>query len=94
MRVAAATALIGYIRELLAVKRAAPADDLLSALVAVHEGSDRLSEDELTSMAFALLVAGHETTVNLIGNGVHALCSPTPTSLRCCGRRRRGWMPR
>jgi cytochrome P450 len=73
VRVAAATALVGYVRQLLAAKRAAPADDLLSALVAVHEGGDRLSEDELTSMAFALLIGGHETTVNLIGNGVHAL---------------------
>jgi cytochrome P450 len=71
--VAASTAMIRYVRELLAAKRAAPADDLLSALVSVRDGSDRLSEDELTSMVFLLLVAGHETTVNLIGNGVHAL---------------------
>ncbi|HEY2765234.1 MAG TPA: cytochrome P450 [Pseudonocardiaceae bacterium] len=71
--IAAATAMIGYIRELLAAKRADPADDLLSALVAVRDGTDHLSEDELTSMVFLLLVAGHETTVNLIGNGIHAL---------------------
>jgi cytochrome P450 len=71
--VAASTAMIRYVRELLAAKRAEPADDLLSALVSVRDGSDRLSEDELTSMVFLLLVAGHETTVNLIGNGVHAL---------------------
>ncbi|HXV93710.1 MAG TPA: cytochrome P450 [Pseudonocardia sp.] len=69
----AATAMIGYVRELVAAKRSAPADDLLTALVAVRDGSDRLSEDELTSMVFLLLVAGHETTVNLIGNGVLAL---------------------
>jgi cytochrome P450 len=42
-------------------------------LVAARDGADRLTEDELTSMVFLLLVAGHETTVNLIGNGVHAL---------------------
>jgi cytochrome P450 len=70
---AAATALIGYVRGLIAAKREAPADDLTSALVAARDGDDRLTEDELTSMVFLLLVAGHETTVNLIGNGVHAL---------------------
>jgi len=71
---AAATALVGYLRALLARKRAAPADDLLSALVAVRDdGGDRLSENELTSMVYLLLLAGHETTVNLIGNGVWAL---------------------
>jgi cytochrome P450 len=69
----AATALVRYLRELLEIKRAAPTDDLLSALVAVRDGQDQLSEHELTSMVFLILVAGHETTVNLIGNGVHAL---------------------
>jgi cytochrome P450 len=70
---AAATAMVRYLQELLTVKRAAPADDLLSALVAVHDGEDRLSEDELTSMMYLVLIAGHETTVNLIGNGMLAL---------------------
>jgi cytochrome P450 len=65
--------LVRYLRELLEIKRAAPADDLLSALVAARDGQDRLTEDELTSMMTLLLIAGHETTVNLIGNGVHAL---------------------
>jgi cytochrome P450 len=69
----AAAAMVNHLRELVATKRADPAGDLLSALVAVREGADRLSEDELTSMGFLLLVAGHETTVNLIGNGVYAL---------------------
>lgn len=69
----ATTAMVRYLRELLEIKRAAPADDLLSALVAVRDGQDVLSEDELISMAFLILIAGHETTVNLIGNGVHAL---------------------
>ena len=69
----ASVAMVCLLRELIAAKRAAPADDLLSALVAVRDGADQLSEDELTSMAFLLLVAGHETTVNLIGNGVLAL---------------------
>lgn len=71
--IAAATALLGYVRELLALKRRAPADDLLSALVAVRDGEDRLSEHELTSMVFLLLLAGHETTVNLIANAVLTL---------------------
>jgi len=70
---AAATALVHYTRELLARKRAEPADDLLSALVAVRDGADALTEDELTSMVFLLLAAGHETTVNLILNGMLAL---------------------
>ncbi|HEX6404211.1 MAG TPA: cytochrome P450 [Pseudonocardiaceae bacterium] len=69
----ASVAMVCLLRELIAAKRAAPADDLLSALVAVRDGADQLSEDELTSMALLLLVAGHETTVNLIGNGVLAL---------------------
>jgi cytochrome P450 len=56
-----------------AEKRARPADDMLSAIVAASEDADRLSADETVSMAFLLLVAGHETTVNLIGNGVLAL---------------------
>jgi cytochrome P450 len=71
--VEAARGMVGYVRELIAAKRADPRDDLLSALVAVHEGGERLSQDELTSMVFLLLVAGHETTVNLIVNGTSAL---------------------
>ncbi len=75
---AAATELVDYLRELLARKRrehqrGEPSDDLLSALVGVRDGGDRLTEDELTSMVYLLLLAGHETTVNLIGNGVRAL---------------------
>ena len=51
-----------------------PQEDLLSALIRTRdEGGDQLSPDELVGMAFLLLVAGHETTVNLIGNGVRAL---------------------
>lgn len=70
----AAAGLVGYLRELIEVKRAEPADDLLSALIAVRDTGDRLSQDELTSMGFLLLIAGHETTVTLLGNAVHALC--------------------
>ncbi|MDW5329424.1 cytochrome P450 [Plantactinospora sp. KLBMP9567] len=63
-------AIVGYIRTLLAAKRQRPADDLLSALIAVHEQGDRLTDDELVSMVYLFLIAGHETTVNLIGNGM------------------------
>jgi cytochrome P450 PksS len=66
-------AFLRFIRRLIRTKRAAPTDDLLSALALAEERGDRLSEDELVAMAFLLLVAGHETTVNLIGNGVLAL---------------------
>jgi cytochrome P450 len=69
----AATSMVDYVRDLLARKRRTPTDDLLSALIAVRDQGDRLTEDELTSMVFLLLVAGHETTVNLIANGVRAL---------------------
>ncbi|WP_328308191.1 cytochrome P450 [Streptomyces sp. NBC_00442] len=64
-----------YLAELIEDKRCSgPADDLLSALIrARHEDGDQLSHDELIGMAFLLLVAGHETTVNLISNGVRAL---------------------
>jgi cytochrome P450 len=69
----AMTSMLGYLRELIARKRRQPADDLLSALIAVSDEGDRLTRDELTSTVFLLLVAGHETTVNLIGNGVYLL---------------------
>jgi cytochrome P450 len=66
-------AFLRYIRRLVRTRRAAPQDDLLSALVEAHLASDKLSEDELVAMISLLLIAGHETTVNLIGNGMLAL---------------------
>jgi cytochrome P450 len=63
-------ALRRFLRGLVTLRRAEPLDDLVSALVQSEEQGDRLSEDELISMVFLLLFAGHETTVNLIGNGV------------------------
>jgi cytochrome P450 len=69
----AARSMVGYIRELIVEKRADPGDDLFSDLIALRDGGDRLSEDELSSMAFLLLVAGHETTVNLICTGTYNL---------------------
>jgi cytochrome P450 len=68
-----ATAMLGYFQALLAARRREPADDLLSALISASDNADRLSENELLSMAFLLLVAGHETTVNLIASGMLAL---------------------
>jgi cytochrome P450 len=69
----AAGEFVDFLHALLADKRRQPADDLLSALIEVRDGGDRLSEDELTSMVHLLLLAGHETTVNLIANGMNAL---------------------
>jgi cytochrome P450 len=69
----AATAFVDYLHDLIAAKREQPADDLTSALVAARDGGDQLTEDELTSMMYLLLVAGHETTVNLIANSVDVL---------------------
>ncbi|MFD5411489.1 cytochrome P450 family protein [Streptomyces nojiriensis] len=69
-------AMLAFFAELIAYKRRHPADDLLSDLIAVRDGDgDRLSEDELMSLAFLILGAGFENTVQLIGNAVHALLS-------------------
>ncbi|MFI8200618.1 cytochrome P450 [Streptomyces sp. NPDC085942] len=74
VRASSAEAMTGYITGLLADKRAEPGEDLLSALIhTADEDGDRLSGDELIGMVWLLLVAGHETTVNLITNGVHSL---------------------
>src|SRR5258708_32458024 len=62
-----------YLRRLFKERRANPTDDLVTALVQAEEAGDKLSEDELLSMVFVLIVAGHETTVNLIGSGMLAL---------------------
>jgi cytochrome P450 len=62
-----------YFREQIALRRKAPRDDLLSALCAAEEQGDLLSEDELIATCILLLVAGNETTTNLIGNGMLAL---------------------
>ena len=62
-----------YIRGLIQDRRKHPQDDLISALVAAEEAGDKLNEDELVSMILLLLIAGYETTVNLIGNGTLAL---------------------
>jgi cytochrome P450 len=69
----AEVALIGYLQDLVRERRANPDDTILSALIAAEEEGDRLSSGEVVRMAFLLLIAGFETTVNLIGNGTVAL---------------------
>lgn len=64
---------IRYLRRFFKVRRRDPRDDLVSALIRAEEAGDRLNEDELLAMVFLLLIAGQETTVNLIGNGMLAL---------------------
>ncbi len=70
---AAEEAFINYIQTLLASKREHPDNDLTSGLMLAEEQGDTLSENELIAMILLLITAGHETTVNLIGNGVLAL---------------------
>ncbi|WP_345430071.1 cytochrome P450 [Actinoallomurus vinaceus] len=62
-----------FILDLIAAKRAAPGEDMLSALIQLRDEEDRLSEDELTSAAFLVLFAGYENTMHLLGNGLVAL---------------------
>jgi len=64
---------IRYLRRFFKVRRRNPQDDLATALIEAEEAGDKLSEDELPAMVFLLLIAGHETTVNLIGSGTLAL---------------------
>jgi cytochrome P450 len=65
--------LFGYLSEIIAARRAAPRDDLISAMVQAQEADDALSDAELLATSNLLLIAGHETTTNLIGNGLLAL---------------------
>ena len=64
---------IRYMRQLFAERRAHPQDDLITALVQAEEAGDRLSEEELVGMVILLMLAGYETTVNLIASGTLAL---------------------
>jgi cytochrome P450 len=67
------TDFVAYLHALFEERRNEPGEDLVSALVAVEDGGDTLSEEELSSMVALLIVAGHETTVSLIGNATLAL---------------------
>ena len=73
-----------YFRVLIAKRRTDLRDDLLSALIAAEDGGETLSENELLSTCILLLIAGHETTVNLIGNGMLALLrDPDQMAMLC-----------
>jgi len=78
----AATEMYTYFTDLVARKRQSPADDLVSALIEARDSGDSLDERELISMMFLLLVAGHETTTNLIASGTLALLSSPPELAR------------
>jgi cytochrome P450 len=69
----AGLALAAYFGKLFEQRRAQPQDDLMSALISARDGRDQLSEAELVGMCQLLLIAGHETTVNLLGNGLLTL---------------------
>ncbi|OHV45834.1 cytochrome [Pseudofrankia sp. BMG5.36] len=69
----AALELLDYFAHLIALRRAEPANDLVSGLGAVHDRGDVLTEHEMLATCVTLVVAGHETTVNLVGNGLLAL---------------------
>ena len=81
----AALSFVRYLRKLVERRRADPQDDLITALIRAEEAGDKLSEDELLAMTFLLLVAGHETTVNLISGGTLALLEhpEQAEALRC-----------
>lgn len=69
----AAREYIAYTRDLIAAKRRQPDDALISRLVQVEDAGDTLTEDEIVSTAMVLVEAGHEATVNTLGNGFRAL---------------------
>ena len=75
-------AMRGFLIDLLAERRRQPQDDLLSHLAAAETAGDRLTEAELLTTCVTLLTAGHETTTNLIANGLYALlCHPDQLAL-------------
>lgn len=66
-------AFMGYLQEWITKRRQDPQDDLITQLIQAEEKGDHFTEQELVSLVFLLIIAGHETTVNLISNGVLAL---------------------
>ncbi|MGI9413613.1 MAG: cytochrome P450 family protein [Hyphomicrobiales bacterium] len=75
-------AIVGYLRRMCRARRERPRDDLVTALVEAGEDGDRLSEHELIAMILLLMIAGHETTVNLIASGTLALLEHPEQKLR------------
>jgi cytochrome P450 len=86
------TRMYAVLGELVALKRKSPGDDLTSALIAARDDEDdtRLSEQELLDTLMLMISAGHETTVNLIDNAVHALLTH-PEQLAHVRAGRAGW---
>jgi len=70
---AASDAVVAMLTALVQAKQEAPGDDLVSALLQARDGDERLTQQELLSTIFQLIVAGHDTTTSLIGNSVVAL---------------------
>lgn len=83
-------AFVNYLQAMFADRAAKPQDDLVTALVQAEEAGERLNEAELSSMVALLLVTGHETVVNLLGNGVLALLQH-PQQLALLRRGEVGW---
>ena len=69
----ASDVVVGMLRDLVDQKQQAPGDDLVSALIAARDGEEKLTHQELLSSIFQLIVAGHDTTTNQLGNGIVAL---------------------
>ena len=67
----------GYVLELIAERRRSPRDDMIGALAEARVDGGRLSDDEIVSTVIVLLNAGHEATVNTLGNGIRALAPPS-----------------
>jgi cytochrome P450 PksS len=67
--------LIAFVRELIERRRTDPAEDIMTGLIHASEDGDMLSEDEVVSLVFTLVIAGYETTYNLITNGIAALAA-------------------
>lgn len=65
--------LTAYLEQLIAYKRAHPADDLLTGLIQARDNDDRLSDPELVGMTYLMIMAGFETTMNMLGNGLLTL---------------------
>ena len=77
-----------YFRGLFELRRCQPGDDLTTQLVQAEEAGSKLTNEELTANIMLLFGAGHETTVNLIGNGLWR-CTAIPISCSFCGAIRR-----
>jgi cytochrome P450 PksS len=73
LSIRAAYQIMSFLTQLLRLRRAEPQEDMITALVNAEQEGDRLTEDELLAMILELFLAGHETTINLIGNGALAL---------------------